>query len=850
MPGVEGQIDRLAAGVLDAVPHGICLIDRDRRIVFANSALARLISCPAEELTGKSLFEVVASCDRPRAEAWFASVGDETGVLETIRIRRCHAESFYADMEIGPRLSGDSARVISLTDITEKHLAREAERESRQRLQAHHDKAPLAMIEWRLDRSVRLWNPSAERIFGYTHEELASCDAFPLIVDEASMETVERVWAQLLEQSGGESVINTNRTKDGRIIQCHWYNCPLTDREGNVVAVASFAEDITETVRAQQELKLANERLRWVVNKLPVIVWAFDENLVPVLWNEHAERITGYSSEEIIGNPRVLELLYPDEAERLACVQGWAELDFGDYDEIERPVTCADGSVRRILWSNIANRCPMPGWRAWGIGVDVTDRHEAFVALRESEKRYRDIIRNVDLAGIIVDASGRVLFVNEFFVGLTGYTPDEVLGKHFGVFIEADTSAVGLFDFGDFRNRVECAIRTKAGESRTVVWTQSVLHTPGSDPAGACALGMDVTDHRRAQAELEKYRNHLEHLVQQRTAALVESQRRLEDAERLASMGRLAAGLSHDLGNMLLPVRCHLETIEETPLTPRAREALEAVRAGIDFLGQLGDGLALLGGQPEDRRAWCDATCDLFTIEQWWESVHGLLERAVPEEIAFETSFERGVPAVCAPRHLLTRAVLNLLVNASEALTKERTADPRIELGASLEDGRVVITVTDNGPGVSEDVARHAPEPFFTTKTRTLSTGLGLSVVDGFARRAGGFFELSPGPGGGAVARLVLPVSSGACDTPRNRRVAIRIPDKRLASLCEELLGSMGCIVTTEETECPDFTVVAGCSSAAAGADGSDHLIVVDPSTGMEGLKRALSAALGTEKSI
>ncbi|HHN78160.1 MAG TPA: PAS domain-containing sensor histidine kinase, partial [Phycisphaerales bacterium] len=695
--------------------------------------------------------------------------------------------------------------------------------------------------EWRLDRSVRFWNPAAERIFGYTHDEVASGDAFPLIVDEASAEIVDRVWAQLLEQSGGVNLINTNRTKDGRVIQCHWYSCPLTDCEGRVAAVVSFAEDITETVRAQQELRRANDRLREVVNKLPVIVWAFDEDLVPVLWNEHAERITGYPPERIIGNPRVLELLYPDEQERLACIQGWAELDFGDYDEIERPIVCADGSVRRILWSNIAARCPMPGWRAWGIGVDVTDRHEVFVALRESEKRYRDIIENANLAGIIVDTRGHILFVNEFFEGLTGWSADEVLGEHFSAVIADDPPTEGLFDTDAFRSRMEGRLRTKTGDPRTIIWTQSRLHTPGGEPAGVCALGMDVTDHRRVQAELAEYRDHLEQLVQERTAALVESQRKLEDAERLASMGRLAAGLSHDLGNMLLPVRCHLDTIGETHLEPRAREALGAVRAGIDFLGQLGDGLALLGDRPDDPKSWCDACCDRFTIDEWWRGVRGLLERTVPRHIGFTASIPSDLPGVCAPRHLLTRAVLNLLVNAVEAIDRAGLEDGRIVLEAGPGDGAAVLTVTDNGPGLPDDVARHAREPFFTTKTRTLSTGLGLSVVDGFARSVGGRFEITSPPAGGTSARLEIPAVDRAGGAGSGPRVEIRIPDKRLASLCEELLGSMGCIVTEDGVSPPpDFTVVL--KDGGSVPDNQERrLILVDPSAGMEGMRRALT---------
>lgn len=856
------------ARLLNAVPHGVCILDLDLRVNFANQTLTTLIGCDDEKLIGREFFDIIDEAHRDRVSRWLRAGIESTpgNSIEGVLINRCDSSPFYADLAIGPATEPEVPnRIVSITDITARHEAEAEQRRGKRLLDAHVERTPLAVIEWKLDRSVRYWNPSAERIFGFTFDEVRSQDVFPLIVDSASTELVDRIWDRLITNTGGESSINTNITKDGRIIQCRWHNTTLTDDEGNVVGVASLAEDITDRVKAQREISEANARLERIINMLPVIVWAFDENFVPLLWNEHAERITGYRVDQIIGNPRVLELLYPDDAERMHCLSNWAELDFGDYDEIERSVTCADGSVRRILWSNIAARCPIPGWRAWGVGIDVTDRHTAFEALRESERRYRDIIQNVDLAGVITDERGRVIYANDFFLGLTGWRAEEITGIPWrNIFSPEDADAPvdlgGVLDISRFRPRAEGELVTRGGQRRTMVWTQSLLHNTRGRIVGVCALGMDVTDHRRTEAELAAHRDHLEQLVEQRTAALAESQRKLEDAERLAAMGRLAVGLSHDLGNMLLPVRCHLDTLAESDLDEEARAAFEAVRTGINFLEQLGEGLSLLSGDSTGDDPIEQITTERFSIESWWQQVSPLLQEVVPPTVEFTTRFDQGLPGVNLPRHLLTRAVMNLLVNAVEAIVHSATKGGTIEFKVtSIEAGATIrLEIRDNGPGLTEDSIRRAAEPFFTTKTRGLSTGLGLSVVDGFARMARGRFTIFSPASGGTIAQLDLPAGPPGPVTRFHGviGVAVRIADVRVRALCTELLRAMGCmIVDGNQIEQADYAVTTREDNAAysgrAGPEQEEQRCVwieIDPSGGVVDIRETLLKAIGARE--
>jgi PAS domain S-box-containing protein len=156
--------------------------------------------------------------------------------------------------------SGESLGIEGfITDITERTEALEALRRSEQMLSLHIQQTPLAYIEWNADLEVVDWNPSAERIFGYSRQEVLSHHAYELIVPAEVQPHVTEVWQSILHQTGGTRSTNENVTKDGRTIICEWYNTPLIDQERRVVGLASLVQDITSRVKAEDELREAKD---------------------------------------------------------------------------------------------------------------------------------------------------------------------------------------------------------------------------------------------------------------------------------------------------------------------------------------------------------------------------------------------------------------------------------------------------------------------------------------------------------------------------------------------------------------------------------------------------------------
>ena len=184
-------------------------------------------------------------------------------------------------------------------------------------------------------------------------------------------------------------------------------------------------------------LLASHGRLLTLLQHMPVMLGAFDADGTVVFWNSECERVTGYSAEEIVGNPRAFELLYPDADYREEMLASWRGRE-GDCLAHETKLTCKQGIVKTVYWSSISRSTPIEGWAEWAVGIDVTERETARRDLAASEERYRSLF-NSPLNGfavheIILDDQGapvdyRFLAINDAFERLTGLNRDAVVGR-------------------------------------------------------------------------------------------------------------------------------------------------------------------------------------------------------------------------------------------------------------------------------------------------------------------------------------------------------------------------------------------------------------------------------------
>ncbi len=202
----------------------------------------------------------------------------------------------------------------------------------------------------------------------------------------------------------------------GEICALHHTQIPYSDNAIALLRIfAARASAELERQRSNRALQESESRWRRILQNMPVLLAAFDEDGIVTLWNQECERVTGYTAEEIVGNPNAFTLLYPDPDYLAHMLQLWKERK-NNYRNWEWTVTCKDGSQKIIAWSNVSDQCPIPGLGTWGIGVDVTERCIAENALRESEARFQRLAAN--MPGIIyryhsnVDGGDRFSYVS------------------------------------------------------------------------------------------------------------------------------------------------------------------------------------------------------------------------------------------------------------------------------------------------------------------------------------------------------------------------------------------------------------------------------------------------------
>jgi len=389
-----------------------------------------------------------------------------------------------------------------------------------------------------------------------------------------------------------------------------------------------------------------------------------------------------------------------------------------------------------------------------------------------------DPIITIDVAGTIQSASDSVLRV-------LGWTPAELIGRNVSILMpEPHRSAhdgyltnyarTGQTSIMNQPRRLEAL--HKDGSRLPVELCISRAEMPAGMPPMFVGIIRDMTAYAAMEYSRDEERVRYQKQLAEQTAALHSAHQALRATERLAALGTLAAGLGHDMGNLILPIRMRLDLLERSAIPAEALEDVAAIAASVAYLQRLSNGLKLLAVDPNRSRAGPDTdpaappevkVGAVTNLASWWAEVRPVLAAALPPGVVLaQTATDwNTLPEVAIPPAALAQAVFNLVQNAGEAMASApgRTGEVRIT-AHGVQPIRLHIEVADNGPGMSPEVLDHCMEPFYSTKSRRICTGMGLSLVKGLVEQAGGSVQIASKQGQGTTFTLDLPTVTPPVD--------------------------------------------------------------------------------------
>jgi PAS domain S-box-containing protein len=520
-----------------------------------------------------------------------------------------------------------------------------------------------------------------------------------------------------------------------------------------------------------------SERYRQLVDAVTdYAIYMLDPSGIVASWNAGAQRFKGYTREEIIGQH--FSKFYTDEDIRAGVPQRALEISAR-----EGKFECEGWRVRsdgRRFWAHVVidpirdRNGTLTGFAK--VTRDLTERRAAELAVRQSEEQFRLLVQGVtDYAIYMLSPEGIVTNWNKGAERIKGYLPSEIVGKHFSQFYTEEDRA---------RNEPQRALETATREGRfekegwrvrkdgTRFWSHIVID-PIRDDGGAiigfAKITRDVTERKNAQEKLERARE-----------ALFQSQ-------KMDAIGQLTGGVAHDFNNLLMAILGSLELLrKKLPDDPRMLRLLDNAAMGAQRGASLTQRLLAFSRlQQLDTKP-----VDVPTLVR---GMTDLLERSLGPSARIETRFPKSMGKVLVDQNQLELALLNLTVNARDAMpdggtilisAREQTVAAGHE--TRLQPGHYVcLAVKDTGEGMSEETLSRATEPFFTTKGVGRGTGLGLSSVMGMSQQVGGSFVLKSRKGEGTVAEIWLPSAASSVEVADAKAVAAKedVPRRALRVL-------------------------------------------------------------------
>lgn len=622
---------------------------------------------------------------------------------------------------------------------------------------------------------------------------------------------------------------------------------PWRDGEGRLAGSVVSGADVV--VEPSQNSPFVSQppsetiELETIYRSAPIGLALFDRDLRVVRMNDALAEINGFTVEEHIGRqiwdlvpdlraqgePLLRHVLATGETLSDVPIEGETKRSPGvlrQWVEHFYPVRDAAGEIR-------------------GIGViceEVTEKRRAEDALRNERNRLRAVLSGMAEGFAVLDFGFRILEVNAEALRIDGRPESEIVGRHLlDVWPEAEHMPTWPAYQKAMAERVPVAVEYRHTSDVHDVWLDVRAYPVD---VGLAVFYRDVTDRRRTQSALEDLNAELEGRIARAVDERERALRLLHEAQKMEAIGQLTGGVAHDFNNLLSAVLANLTVARKiVGADQRALRLIDGAIQGAERGAALTRRLLAFARRQDLRSKSVDVPALVADMKE-------LLQRTIGPAIVIDIRLEADLPPVSADPNQLELAVLNLAVNARDAMPEGGALTiaafrDLVDFGSAfgLSPGcYVAIDVIDTGGGMAPDIVARATEPFFTTKDVGQGTGLGLSMVQGFAAQSGGGLAIESNVGAGTRVRLWLPcateppaIGEAGSDGPTAAQVRRK---HTVLVVDDDALVRMGTAAILEDLGHTAIEVGSGAEALAA-LDAHPDVAIVVTDHGMPGMSGA-----------
>jgi len=602
-----------------------------------------------------------------------------------------------------------------------------------------------AVIVTNTKSEILFMNPQAEKITGWKYDEIAYRpfdEVFQVVGSggEAIHPIKEIFQSRKSMKFQAEWVL-----RKGRRIQVEINASPIRDEKRKMIGAVLAFEDITHRKHTEEALKQSELEKRLILSSVSENILYLDPAF-RILWaNEPAGQMAGVAPEKLKGMK--CYRIFGKKAKRCAMCPLEEALAKGQNTEME--VETLDGRFWFIKGYLVKDEKD----KALGmveVIQDVTEKKRIEEALQKERDFVHNLLQVSPAFYVALNGKGEILLVNDTFHKALNTTREEIIGKNFVSFLihPEDQRNMSIFFRTLMKSQepvsVESRILSPSHREMVVDWYGRSVYDKNGKLEYAFLLGLDITERKLAEKEKARIENQLFRI------------------QKMEAIGTLTGGIAHDFNNLLTAIRgsAEMASLHLNKEHPSYRELIE-IQNAVERASTLTRQLLLFSSRHPTRFVHLDLNRVIFDLEK-------ILTRLLGEDIRIEMHRDSYLWSIRGDRATLEQVILNLAVNARDAMPKGGTLTLRTDnvvidanycaLFPEARPGEFVrLAISDTGTGIPPDVLPHIFEPFFTTKSKGKGIGLGLSVVYGIVRQHSGWIVVNSMVGEGTTFEIYFP---------------------------------------------------------------------------------------------